>query len=324
MRYVAAIIFFVMSCSLMYSSEFDVSLDKLSLKISIKEKQGWGNKLFLFTDNAPMIEVPYNNLPNNITLPKGTYVWMLLSGPGYININDDDSWESCQVRSNYLNESAVVFIRVNVDYVEEPDDEMAEPDVNADPLDDAHVYIEEGTHQATNITVNNKDYDWFVGQYGTTNGDMNCGPAVAVMACKWYLEDFDMRPEDMRYATDEDPVEGEGVLEWFVVDALDKFKVPAYVIRGEHKYLTETIDEGFIAVARLGYHHYIIVYGYEYRDNGLFFYTKDPARGDLMYKSTDLVTDLTVVIGDTTCDDLAFYRNAYTIGSNAYTYADRN
>ena len=163
-------------------------------------------------------------------------------------------------------------------------------------LHDALQNIQDNSERTAQYIGINRDYDWYIDQSDTGKcSDVNCGPAVAVMAAKWYDKDFARTVEDAR-----NEIYNGGVF-WFlrnIADFLESANVPskAHYIENSEEVLN-FLDMGKIVIFAPkmeyiktgGYSygsdgHVIIVKGYKIFEGEAYFEVYDPGSGGQYYK----------------------------------------
>lgn len=151
---------------------------------------------------------------------------------------------------------------------------------------------------------NNRDYDWFIDQGKTGKAsNNNCGPSSAVMVHKWYDESTDMTAEKAR----EEFPENWG---WWSTTTIEAY-FKAHNIPYEEKFyikpedLKEEIDKGRVGILCIDSTyieytphskdktgrfydyaggHFIVVKGYKYLNDKLYWEVYDPNNHGLAYQ----------------------------------------
>ena len=154
----------------------------------------------------------------------------------------------------------------------------------------------------------NKPYEWYIDQ-GTTgkHANINCGPTTVTMAIKWANPDFLKKPEDAR-----NTIWSEGGL-WYTSDIVKYLNLNSignyYIELNEISSLKNIIEDGNIAILCINsyliglnkterYHrdrfyetnsqtfgHFILVKGYKFVDDQLWFECYDSYSMGAFYKN---------------------------------------
>ena len=151
----------------------------------------------------------------------------------------------------------------------------------------------------------NRDYDWYFDQRDTGEySNANCGPTVAVMAAKWYNQDFAKTPEEVRNEFDISIIDGIHVVGdddtkgWYMGNILEFLISVSVDVKAASnlnaKKALNYLDMGniiivglymeYVKTGRYEYGttgHFLIVKGYTIFDGELYFEVYDPNSGGL-------------------------------------------